>query len=136
MFGDELYESEGGDASVMDPAEELRGDGTSASNEADYDTSYSPPEREPAAVRGGITASEQQQGESLDQRLSEEEPDVSEQDAADDVSDPRAGRLVAPDEGAHGDTEADSVAADAGISGGAASSEEAAMHVVDPDERP
>src|SRR6516225_1995802 len=45
-----------------------------------------------------------------------------------------AGRLVAEDEGAHPDTEADLVARDAGIDGGAASAEEAAVHVVDEDD--
>ena len=46
----------------------------------------------------------------------------------------RAGRLVAPDEGAHPDTESDLVAYDVGIDAGAASAEEAAMHVVPADE--
>jgi len=48
----------------------------------------------------------------------------------DDGPDPRAGRLVAEDEGAHPDEEADLVARDTGIDGGGASAEEAAMHVV------
>ncbi|WP_244174002.1 DUF5709 domain-containing protein, partial [Streptomyces recifensis] len=39
------------------------------------------------------------------------------------------GRLVAPDEGAHPDTETDEVAYDVGINGGAASAEEAAAHI-------
>jgi hypothetical protein len=43
----------------------------------------------------------------------------------------RAGRLVAPDEGFGEDTEAELVAEDVGISGGAASAEEAAMHIID-----
>ncbi len=43
----------------------------------------------------------------------------------------RAGRLVAPDEGAHGDVTKESVADDVGIDGGAAGAEEAAMHVVE-----
>jgi hypothetical protein len=38
---------------------------------------------------------------------------------------------VAPDEGAHEDDESDLIAGDVGIDGGAASAEEAAMHVVD-----
>jgi hypothetical protein len=47
----------------------------------------------------------------------------------------RAGRLVAPDEGAHSVTTKDEVATDVGIDAGAAGAEEAAMHVVeDPDE--
>ena len=51
----------------------------------------------------------------------------------DDGPDPGA-RLVAEDEGAHPDEEADLVARDAGIDGGAATAEEAAMHVVDDDD--
>jgi hypothetical protein len=43
----------------------------------------------------------------------------------------RAGRLVDPDEGVREDTEKDVVGSDVGIDGGAASAEEAAMHIVD-----
>jgi nitroreductase len=52
----------------------------------------------------------------------------------DDGPDPRAGRLVAEDEGAHPAAEADLVAQDVGIDGGAASAEEAAVHVVEDDD--
>ena len=52
----------------------------------------------------------------------------------DDGPDPRAGRLVAEDEGAHPDDEEDLVASDVGIDGGAATAEEAAMHVVEEDD--
>ena len=51
-----------------------------------------------------------------------------------DGPDPRAGRLVAEDEGAHPDEEEDLVASDVGIDGGAATAEEAAMHVVEEDD--
>jgi hypothetical protein len=44
------------------------------------------------------------------------------------------GRLVAPDEGVHEDTEKDEVAFDAGAAGGGASAEELAMHAVPDDE--
>ena len=44
------------------------------------------------------------------------------------------GPLVAEDEGAHPDGEADLVAGDVGIDGGAASAEEAAVHVVEDDD--
>lgn len=50
-----------------------------------------------------------------------------------EVGDARAGRLVAPDEGAHTDTVSEEVAEDVGIDGGAAGAEEAAVHVI-PDE--
>jgi hypothetical protein len=43
----------------------------------------------------------------------------------------RPGRLVAPDMGFGEDTEAELVAEDVGISGGAASAEEAAIHIID-----
>lgn len=45
----------------------------------------------------------------------------------------RVGRLVRPDEGGLNDEETDEVAYDAGAAGGGASAEEAAMHVVRPD---
>jgi hypothetical protein len=98
--------------------------------------------------------------ESLDDLLAEEEPDPAlevgddddvpegssgdgDDDEADeyvdgllldDGPDPRAGRLVAEDEGAHPDDEEDLVARDVGIDGGAASAEEAAIHVVEDDD--
>jgi len=119
------------------------------------DTGVIPPQRESTALRFGSTT-EEEEGESLDQHLAEEEPDVvpdidderpedidGDDDAADedidgllldDGPDPRAGRLVAEDEGAHPDAEADLVARDVGIDGGAASAEEAAVHVVDEDD--
>jgi hypothetical protein len=115
-----------------------------------------PPERWSAGMRFGSTAAEQEAGESLDQLLAEEEPDTAldvdderlediagDEDAGDedvdgllldDGPDPRSGRLVAEDEGAHPDDEADLVARDAGIDGGAATAEEAAIHVVDEDD--
>ena len=48
-----------------------------------------------------------------------------------EVGDLRAGRLVEPDEGVREDVDTDMIATDVGIDGGAASAEEAAMHVVD-----
>lgn len=74
----------------------------------------------------------------------EEEEDADEDDDAgdedvdglllDDGPDPRAGRLVAEDEGAHPDEEEDLVARDVGIDGGGATAEEAAVHVVEEDD--
>jgi hypothetical protein len=103
----------------------------------------------------GLDASDTLDGESLDQLLAEEDPeqdpyaeadsdfedeeDEGEDRSADDLwgdddPDPRSGRLVADDEGAHPDAEEDLVAHDVGIDGGAASAEEAAVHVQDEDE--
>lgn len=109
---------------------------------------YSPPEKPLGVTKPGVTAAEQHEGETLDERLSQEVPDVSAEPVGDGVGDSpdsdgepvdpeagtdRAGRLVAPDEGAHEDTEKDAVASDLGIDGGAAGAEEAAMHVVEDD---
>lgn len=102
------------------------------------DEGYSPPDREPRHLRQGMTLEEQRRGESLEDRLAEEEPDVD--PYADDndygTADPRAGRLVAPDEGFGEDAESDEVAHDVGIDGAGASAEEAAVHVIESEEGP
>ncbi|MDG5803693.1 DUF5709 domain-containing protein [Streptomyces ossamyceticus] len=112
------------------------------------DEGYSPPERPLGVSKTGTTAAEQHEGESLDERLRQEVPDVTVPpgDGVGDLPggegepvDPeagadRAGRLVAPDEGAHPDTTKELVAEDEGIDGGAAGAEEAAVHIV-PDDR-
>lgn len=114
----------------FDPIENLTGDDP----DEDEETGYSPPDYEPKATKFGTTPAEEREGESLDQLLAEEEPDIDFDDAADDVTDARAGRLVAPDEGQGSDEESDAVAEDVGKAGFAATAEEAAMHIVD-DER-
>ena len=141
------------DYSVQEPSDSLMGD----PEDDPLDRGVAPPERWSAAMKFGSTADEQEAGESLDQLLAEEEPDAAleldddddlpeddeDTDEAeeyldglllDDGPDPRAGRLVAEDEGAHRDEEADLVARDVGIDGGAASAEEAALHVVEDDD--
>ena len=89
----------------------------------------------------GTTAAEQREGEPVSVRVAREEPDVlaavdqeaDESYGSDTPFDERAGqgigRLVEPDEGARGDTEADMVARDAGTDLGGYSAEEAAMHL-------
>ncbi|MFK4084230.1 DUF5709 domain-containing protein [Kribbella sp. NPDC020789] len=104
------------------------------------DEGYSPPEKWSAGEGFGTTADEALQGETLDQRIAQEEPDVDPYaEDGEDVGGPevgvrRSGRLVAPDEGAHSDSESDLVAQDVGFDGAAASAEEAAIHVVDDEE--
>jgi hypothetical protein len=108
------------------------------------DRGYSPPESWSAGQGYGNTPYEEAAGESLEQRISQEErePDpydaaaTEDEDVSDDgeVGDRRAGRLVDPDEGLTEDTESDLVANDVGIDGAAASAEEAAVHVVPEDE--
>lgn len=102
------------------------------------DEGWAPPDREPAHLRHGMTRDEQRRGETLDERLAEEEPDVD--PYADDndygTADPRAGRLVAPNGGSGEDREKDEVADDVGIDGAGASAEEAAMHVIESEDGP
>jgi hypothetical protein len=120
---DDLYAGGFGGPDQIDPSESLTGDNT----EDPLDAGYSPPDREPKATRYGDS-------ETFDQRLAEEEPDARASDEwSDDDPDPRAGRLVAPDEGAHADDESDAIADDVGRAGYASSAEEAAMHVEDDD---
>jgi hypothetical protein len=127
-MSDDLYAGGFDGADQIDPSESLTGDNT----EDPLDAGYSPPDREPRATRYGDT-------ETSEQRLAEEEPDVGASDEwseseSESEADPRAGRLVAPDEGAHADDESDEIATDVGRAGYAASAEEAAMHIED-DER-
>jgi Family of unknown function (DUF5709) len=88
----------------------------------------------------GTTDLEAELGEPLGMRLAEEEPDILSQidapwtEGDDDgpyPSDPeeRVGRLVAEDEGAHSDEDADLFADDVGTDSGGFSAEERAMHI-------
>lgn len=83
-----------------------------------------------ASESWGTTASEQRAGEPLDLRLAHEEPDVDTGHQLDPNRD-AAGRLVEPDEGARGDTDAEAVAQAVGNDGGGLTAEESAMHLVD-----
>ena len=105
------------------------------------DEGYSPPEKWSPGQGYGNTPFEEQEGESLDQRLAQEVPEPDPYEAAalegehvtGEVGDERTGRLVAEDEGVAEDTEKDLVADDVGIDGAGASAEEAAVHTIDED---
>lgn len=107
------------------------------------DEGYSPPEKWSGAERYGNTPWEEEHGESLDQRIAQEEPEPDPYLAAEledehiggEVGNARAGRLVADRDGGDEDIEQDMVSHDVGIDGAGASAEEAAMHVID-DESP
>ncbi len=127
------------------------------------DEGYTAPETWSPGQGFGTTAEEEEHGESLDQRLVQEQPDpgleeveqaAQDEDAEnpagveitadlegegelidDEVGNARSGRLVAPDEGAHSDVDGQLNADDVGIDSAAASAEEAAVHVV-PDDQP
>lgn len=115
------------------------------------DEGYSPPEKPSVLLKEGAH-------ETLDERLAEEipepdpyaEPEVEEEnlteqadfiadgesDFVDDgeVGDLRAGRLIDPNSGIGPDVDKELIGEDAGIDAGAASAEEAAMHIVPDDQ--
>ena len=108
------------------------------------DEGYSPPEKPSVLLRHG-------EHESLDDRLAEEEPELDpyaepeqednltvrdELENLDDgeVGDQRAGRLIDPNQGIGPDVDKDLIGEDVGIDAGAASAEEAAMHIVPDDQ--
>ena len=124
---DDIYVGAIQGSDQLDPADSLAGE----IGEDPLDAGYSPPDRQPVATRWGNTLDELRQGESLAAHLAEEEPDVCEDDLDQIDQDPRAGRLVAPDEGAHEDSESEEIARDVGRAGWASSAEEAAMHIID-----
>lgn len=87
----------------------------------------------------GNTPEEMRQGETIDQRVAQEQPDQPERikgrwnPAGEDreVGVQRAGRLVAGD-GVNATTAGgDTTASEVGLAGGAASAEEAAVHIID-----
>ena len=99
------------------------------------DEGCSPPDR-PTDHRFGRTELEEIQGESLDERLAREQPEVWETDAEPDVGarqPDRAGRLAVDEPDAAGESTTSLMADDVGVAGGAASAEEAAVHVLDDD---
>ncbi|MET9081737.1 DUF5709 domain-containing protein [Streptomyces sp. NPDC004237] len=143
-MGDEVYQPDGSevqdDAGLLDASDTL----DYRSGEEALDEGYSPPERPWAVEHTGVTAAEAQRGETLDERLAEEVPDLAVPEGDDlgdtwdtdgellddEVGDDRAGRLLAPDEGAHEVSDSDLFASDRGLDGAGASAEEAAMHVI------
>lgn len=99
------------------------------------DEGIAPPEY-PIHNRFGETPWEEVHGESLDARLAEEEPEVWDTPGprVDPAREPdRAGRLVADDEAVEAGVN-DQFAIDEGVAGGAATAEEAAVHVIEEDE--
>ncbi|MYT36996.1 hypothetical protein GTY66_13180 [Streptomyces sp. SID8356] len=144
--GDDVYQPQGDDGQDP-PNDDLDLENTLGERDLDdqLDEGYSPPERPLGVTRFGTTGAEEREGESLDQRLAQEVPEVA-PPAGDDLGDlpqgegepqehiegdVRAGRLAEADDatGRHTDVFAE----DVGIDGGAASAEEAAVHVTDED---
>jgi hypothetical protein len=134
------------DSGVLDPGDTLDDRGVDP-----LDEGWSPAERPWAVTDWGTTGEEESAGESLAGRLAREVPEPADPDGGlgdglgdasdtdgelldEEVGGARAGRLV-EDEGTSWDTEDELVAFDRGIDGGAASAEEAAVHVVAEEDR-
>ena len=132
----------------VDDEDQPQGDGDSLVDsrglDQPLDEGYSPPEKWSVAEGFGNTPYEEEVGETLDQRIAQEEPEPdpyveaevreAQEDVSGEVGSERAGRLVDEDEGAHPDREADAIATDVGIDGAASTAEEAAVHVIDDDQ--
>jgi hypothetical protein len=92
------------DDGVLDPAQTLEGEDPTADP---LDRGITVPEHWSTAVRFGTTADEMEEGETLDELLSEEEPPEDETDphwyGPDDEPEPRAGRLAADDTAGDGE---------------------------------
>jgi uncharacterized protein DUF5709 len=153
MTDSERHESQDLEDYTVDSASDtLSGD----PGEEPVDRGVAPPSHWSAGMRYALAGEED--SESMDELLSEQEPDVldelgeeswDENATGEEVrrleryegAEPRAGRLVAPPEDTDdpGDTLLDAegaeVARDVGIDGGAASAEEAAVHVIDDEDQ-
>ncbi|MEW9528866.1 DUF5709 domain-containing protein [Microbispora sp. NPDC049125] len=125
---DDFDEVELEDDGVLEPSDSLLTDDL---DDDPLDTGLTAAENWSAGQRFGTTAAEAAEGESLDQLLSEEEPEPDPALLAGrwDAEEPRSGRLVGED----GDRSGELFGHDVGIDGGAASAEEAAVHLTDED---
>jgi hypothetical protein len=149
-MGDDVYQPEDSDYGRGEDNTDVDLDNALDEKQTDeiLDEGYSPPEKPLAVNHYGTTASEQREGETLDERLREEVPDVGEaqEPAGDGIGDSpdlagepqadelagerRAGRIVKS-----GYVWSDDASArDVGIDGGAAGPEEAAVHIAREDE--
>ena len=143
-----LYDDVVEDDGVLQPSETLDTDDLDADP---LDTGISPRERHPASEGFGVTLAEARAGESLEQRLAQEEPEEDKERPAqneaahtvleddeypfgDAPEQPRSGRLLSEDEGSHPTTDPNYFVRDVGIDGGAAGAEEAAMHLIEEDD--
>ncbi|MFE4451584.1 DUF5709 domain-containing protein [Streptomyces sp. NPDC056796] len=145
--GDDVYQPDGSDTD-NGPTDEL--DPENVIDEPDLDdildTGYSPPEKPLGVSKYGTTGEEQREGESLDRRLAQEVPEddplltgeahegpEDNGPEEDDAGNERAGRVTTTDEEPGAAQNNRVLGRDVGIDGGAASAEEAAVHIQDDD---
>jgi hypothetical protein len=133
------------DYEVLDGSDTLQG----RPSDDPLDRGVVAPVRWSAGIRFGTTAAEQQAGTSLERRLAMDEPDPAEDVAWPDDGEPdenaleddverdlldqgperRTGRLLSANDGTY-PIDPDLVARDAGVDGGGATAEEAAIHLL------
>ncbi|MFJ9697001.1 DUF5709 domain-containing protein [Kitasatospora sp. NPDC101183] len=139
-MGDQVYQPDGSeqqdDIGPLEPEDTLDDRGLASA----LDEGYAPPEHPLAVARHGTTAAEAHTRESLDRRLAEELPEVAPPDgdgigdcygSEGEPVDPEAGEVRTGRLVLSGSSRSELIAEDVGISGGAASAEEAAMHTTD-----
>lgn len=146
--GDDVYQPDSSDVGNR-PTDDLDLENVIGERDLDdtLDEGYSPPERPLGVTKYGTTGAEQEEGESLDQRLAQEEPEPDVSVTAEGDGTPESN---GPQEETAGDERAGRIAEltdvsairedrtmgrDVGIDAGAAPAEEAAVHITD-DEDP
>ena len=119
--GDDTSENETYNSYSVDDEDQPQGDGDSLVSDRGLaeplDEGYSPPERWSPGEGYGNTPAEEEAGETLDQRIAQEEPEPDPylqaaeetEDVDGEVGSVRAGRLVDEDEGLGPDEEKDLV---------------------------
>jgi hypothetical protein len=135
QFESDSIDAELEDDGVLDSSDTLEGDVGGAGDDP-LDQGIDAGDRYSAGERFGTTLAEERAGETFDQLLAEEEPDVDpyrEEGTPDYGTAHPAGRLVAENEGLREDDESELVGTDVGYDGGADSAEESAVHVIDED---
>lgn len=124
---------EGNEAPERDELDQLQAGDTLIDRGVDdvLDEGYVPPDNWGPGMGFGNTPAEMKQGETLEMRMKQEQPEHDPQKLEGkwnplyedrEVGEKRAGRLVVGDDG--------TVGHDVGLGGGAASAEEAAMHII------
>jgi hypothetical protein len=135
QFESDSIDAELEDDGVLESSDSLEGD-VGGTGDDPLDAGIDAGDRYSAGERFGTTLAEERAGETFDQLLGEEEPDVDpykEAGASDYGTAHPAGRLVAQNEGLSEDDESELVGTDVGFDGGADSAEESAIHVIDED---
>jgi len=127
--GRESIDTDLGSYSV-DDEDQLESEDTLIGSDATDDEPYSPPDQQPRGTEWGTTAAEQEQGESIEQRVMQEQPDP---DSAYGAPDNEGGLDEDPRDRVGGD-DPDSIAAEDDWLGDSEVGDEEAGQIVEPDE--